>query len=72
MIKETLKELKKGDKIQVSHRHYCEKLFVEKVTGEHLIALDYVPNVLVKIPIEEIQELDILYKVQIGRTGKSV
>lgn len=64
MIKETLKKLKKNDQVFVVYGMNQDNMtgYVQEVTEENLTLLDYVPDVLIKIPVNEIHEIAIKYK----------
>lgn len=64
MIKETLKKLKKNDQVFVVYGMNQDNMtgYVQEVNEENLTLLDYVPDVLIKIPVNEIHEIAIKYK----------
>lgn len=64
MVQETVNKLKKNDKVYVVYGIYQDSMtgYVQEVNEENLILLDYVPDILIKIPINEIHEIGIKYK----------
>lgn len=64
MIKETLKKLKKNDQVFVVYGMNQDNMtgYVQEVNEENLTLLDYVPDVLIKIPVNEIHEIAVKHK----------
>lgn len=64
MVQETVNKLKKNDKVYVVYGIYQDSMrgYVQEVNEENLILLDYVPDVLVEIPIKDIHEVAVEYK----------
>lgn len=64
MVQEAVNKLKKNDKVYVVYGIYQDSMtgYVQEVNEENLILLDYVPDLLIEIPRNDIHEVAVEYK----------
>lgn len=64
MVQEAVNKLKKNDKVYVVYGIYQDSMtgYVQEVNEENLILLDYVPDLLIEIPRNDIHEIAVKHK----------